>query len=91
MEVNYVIKDNERIELKEKIKAVILNSRKPCHVKNIALQVGCTSYLSLKLLLEILIEDLVSKNPDAFKSLEILPVKTTKSLIFMSSKMIGGI
>ncbi len=71
------------MKLKQQIKSIVLNSDQAIDVYNISKEIGCTSYIIVKLLLENLIEELERKNPEIFKELEIRPLKTTKSLVFI--------
>jgi hypothetical protein len=73
-------------ELKDKVKTIVLNSKDPIDVNTIAKQVGCAWFTIFRTLMEIFIEELEEKSPEVFEGLDIRPLKTTKSLVFIPQK-----
>nr|MDO8082352.1 hypothetical protein [Candidatus Freyarchaeota archaeon] len=71
-------------DLKEQIRRIILSSPKPIDIGTIAKQVDRHWFTVFRIVCELFFEDLEGKvPPEILKKLEIRPVKTTKSFVFV--------
>lgn len=78
----------------EKIKAqiveIVRSERRPVSRGHLAKRLGLSWWPTFKLVADWLLEELQNRSPEALKTLEVVPLKTTKDWILLPQEILTG-
>lgn len=70
-------------EIKDRIVKIVKSEGRPVSVGYLARKLGLSWWPTFKLIADWLLEELQNRSPEALKTLEVVPLKTTKDWILL--------
>jgi len=75
-------------EIKDHIIKIVKSEGRPVSIGYLAKKLGLSWWPTFKLIADWLLEELQSKNPDILKTLQIVPLKTTKDWVLLPPRIL---